>query len=248
MSIDSLAAVIFILSISYFLWANRSKVEFQKALFPILYVIMYRSTFGLKGMKRLADRFPRLLRLLGGTGTVIGFIGMAVIAIELIRTTILLFISTDPLPGIQPVLPIEAKGVFFIPFIYWIISIFSIALVHEFAHGILANVHKIPVKSSGFAFLSILVPIIPAAFVEPDETLLRKKPNRQQLAVFAAGPFSNILFAALVFGLFFAISPVLDAAYEPKGVELLSASNASYNAGLREGDIVVSMNEIKTIS
>ena len=85
-------------------------------------------------------------------------------------------------------------------FFYWIISIFILATIHEFAHGVVSKLHNVKVKSSGIGFLSILVPIIPLAFVEPDEKALIKKSSKKQLAVFAAGPLANILFAFIVLG------------------------------------------------
>ena len=75
--------------------------------------------------------------------------------------------------------------------------------------------------TSGFAFLAVLLPIIPAAFVEPDEKQLNKSPIYQQLSVFAAGPFSNILLAIIIFLFFsFAFTPLMANVYEPAGVEI----------------------------
>src|SRR3989344_169747 len=67
------------------------------------------------------------------------------------------------------VLPFKAKGTFYLPVFFWVLSIFVFSVVHEFCHGLLARRHGIPVKSSGFAFLAVLIPILPAAFVEPEE-------------------------------------------------------------------------------
>lgn len=240
MSVDGVFAAVFVVALAVFVWLKRSRIELQKALFPLLYVIMYRSSFGLGWMSSFALRFPRALRIVGDIGTGVGFLGMALIAFELVRSTVML-LSGAGVPGVQPVLPIEAKGVFYIPFSYWIVSIFLIALVHEFAHGVLANVHKIKVKSSGFAFLSVFIPIIPAAFVEPDERVLSSKSARSQLAVFAAGPFSNIIFAVLLFGIIALLNPLIGAAFIPAGVELTEVSGPSIDAGLKQGDVVVAL-------
>jgi len=83
-------------------------------------------------------------------------------------------------------------------FSYWILSIFLIAVIHEFSHGVVGRAWKLKIKSSGFAFLSILVPVIPAAFVEPDEKQTAKASARAQLGMLSAGPFSNVVFAALI--------------------------------------------------
>lgn len=247
MSIDSFAAIVFVILIGFFLWNKRHKIELQKALFPILYVVMYRSSFGLKSMERLARKFPRALRFLADSAIILGFLGMVLIGAQLIFNTIDVLKNAAGAPGIQLVLPIEAKGVFFVPFLYWILSIFLLALFHEFAHGVIARVYNIHVKSSGFAFLCLILPVIPAAFVEPDEKVIQKRPYRQQLGVFAAGPISNMLFAAVMFGVFFLIAPVLSAAFDSNGVEVvkLTEGGPAAAAGLSELDVITALNGVK---
>lgn len=251
MSIDSFAAIVFVILLALFLWNKRHKVQLQKALFPILYVVMYRSSFGLKSMDRFARKFPRTLRLAADFSVILGFLGMVLIGAQMIVNTIDVFKNAAGVPGIQLVLPIEAKGVFFVPFLYWILSIFLLALFHEFAHGVIARVYNIPVKSSGFAFLCLFLPVIPAAFVEPDEKVIQKRPYRQQLGVFAAGPISNMVFAAAMLGVFFLIAPALSAAFDPSGVEIVKIAEGgpAAAAGLRELDIITSLNgvEIKSV-
>lgn len=243
MSVDAIAALVFVFFLGVFLWKKRGQVKFQRALFPLLYVVMYRSSFGLKTMNRLAGKFPRTLSVLGSIGVVVGFLGMLLICVELVLNTANMVLKPGVAPGIQPVLPVEAKGVFFVPFLYWIISIFLLALVHEFAHGVMSRVHKVRVKSSGFAFLCVLLPVIPAAFVEPDERVLKRKSFWKQWSVFAAGPVSNFLFALLIVGVIALFSPALAAAFDTAGVEVAALSENSPAAGLlEEGDIIVGVN------
>jgi membrane-associated protease RseP (regulator of RpoE activity) len=198
MDIQTVLAIIFILGMALFLWINRRNVVFQKILGPIIYFAMYRGNWGLHSMDRMAKRFPRFMRGLFTVGIWVGFLGMLVIGYMIIDSSILLFTQPTAAPGIQPVLPFQAKGVFFVPFAYWIISIFLIAAIHEYFHGVAARAYNIPVRSSGFAFLGIIAPVIPAAFVEPDEHKLVKRPVKEQLAVFAAGPFANVLLALVI--------------------------------------------------
>ncbi|HLF55126.1 MAG TPA: hypothetical protein VI612_05405, partial [Candidatus Nanoarchaeia archaeon] len=68
---------------------------------------------------------------------------------------------------------LKAKGVFYVPFLHWFLSIFIILIVHEGMHGVMARVYGLPVKNSGLVVLGALVPLIPGAFVEPDEEKLR---------------------------------------------------------------------------
>ena len=119
-------------------------------------------------------------------------------------------------------------------------------LVHEFSHGVVARLYDIKVKHSGVAVLSVLLPVIPAAFVEPDEKVLRRRPAWQQLSVFAAGPFSNIVCAALVVLLIIvAVNPVVGMVLQSDGVEVNDFfGNGTYpaeKAGLSVGDHIIAI-------
>lgn len=241
--IDTIAAIVFIVLLTFFLFKKRKQLTVQKALFPIVYVLMYRTSFGIKTMDKIAKRWPRLVALFGDVSIVLGFLGMIAIGVQLVYSTFQLFTGSTT-AAIQPVLPIEVNGVFFVPFSYWIISIFLLALVHEFAHGILARAHNIPVHSSGFAFLCLLVPVIPAAFVEPDEKVVVKKTRRQQWAMMAAGPVSNFAFALIIFVIMMGFAPLMDKAYDTTGIELATVTEhgPAHAAGLQSGMIVTAIN------
>jgi membrane-associated protease RseP (regulator of RpoE activity) len=153
--------------------------------------------------------------------------------------------------GVALVLPFRIKGSFYVPFFYWIISIFVLAVIHEFSHGVIARAYNIKIKSSGFAFLGVLVPVLPAAFVEPEEKELKKKSTGAKLSIFAAGPFSNIMFAALVALMFWLLfAPLATAIFEPTGVEVagyVSVDNATYpaeQANISKGEIILRINNI----
>lgn len=239
MNPDTIAAIVFAVILGIFLLVKRKRLTLQRALFPIIYVVMYKSKWGVDWMEKVAKKYPRLVRIFGDVGIVLGFLGMALITFELIWSSVKVFIG-GAAPGIAPVLPVQADGIFFVPFSYWIISIFLLAIAHEFSHGMLSFVHRVPVKSSGFAFLCLVLPVVPAAFVEPDEEVLNRKSKRARLAVFAAGPMANMVFALLALGLFFAASPVLNSAYSPVGVEVVTVQDGSRAAlaGLPVGEII----------
>jgi len=84
---------------------------------------------------------------------------MVLISFELVRQLITALIQPSGAAAVALVLPFDSglKGTIAVPFFYWIISIFIIAVVHEFSHGIVARAHNIKIKSSGFAFLSIII-------------------------------------------------------------------------------------------
>ena len=98
--------------------------------------------------------------------------------------------------SVSLVLPFEVKGAFYVPFLYWLISIIIVMIVHESGHGVFARFHKIKVNASGFAVLGAIIPIIPGAFVDVNEKVMAKKPLFAQLSVLSAGPFANMVTGA----------------------------------------------------
>lgn len=245
-SIQSVLAIIFFVLMFGFLIFKRKKLVLQKVLFPVIYIVMYRTTLGLKLMDKCARKVPFLGYIIGA-GVIIGFIGMVFICFELIRNSVALITSPGATVSVQPVLPFEAKGVFFVPFIYWILAIFIIATVHEFWHGVASRYFGLKLRSSGFAFLCLILPVIPAAFVEPDEVQLAKAKLRKQLGIFAAGPFSNIVTAGIVLLIvIFVFNPIGSLVFEPAGVNVVSVTEDGPSAigGLLAGDIITDVNGV----
>jgi len=233
-----------------FLYINRKKIIIQKIFYPFLYFAMYKTKIGLELMDRMAKKHPKLLKYLAYSGIVIGFLGMVIMSVLLIQNFYGLVTKPAAVSGVGMVVPFKVKGAFYVPFFYWIISIFLLALVHEFSHGVVARLYKIKIKSSGLAFLNIFVPVIPAAFVEPDEKELRERPHIQQLSIFAAGPFSNIIFAFVVLaimGLVFA--PVSNAIFNYDGVLVtgFTPGNETFpveEAGMTENELIIGIDNM----
>ncbi|MBI4896259.1 MAG: site-2 protease family protein [Candidatus Aenigmarchaeota archaeon] len=90
--------------------------------------------------------------------------------------------------------PVNAPGVFILPWWIWVIGIAAVIVPHELSHGIACRLDKIRIKSVGW----ILFLIIPGAFVEPDEAQLQKAKRSTKMKVYAAGAFANILMAVLI--------------------------------------------------
>ncbi len=250
--IQTISALVFVLILCIFLYVKRKKVIIQKVAFPILYVILYKTKAGLKLMDKMAKKFPKAIRFLGYLGILVGFLGMVLIAYLLVKNLLNIFIDPQAAAGVALVLPFKMKGSFYVPFFYWIISIFIIAVVHEFSHGVVARAHNIKVKSSGLAFLAILVPVLPAAFVEPDEKKLPKRPARQQLSVFGAGPFSNIVLGIIALLIFlFVLIPLGTSIVDPIGLRITTVeqneSYPAYHYGITEGEVITGLNGIEIL-
>jgi len=246
---QSILAILFVIALTVFLIIKRKKVQVEKILFPVFYFVMYRTKLGIVYMDKIAQRLGGLLRFCASGIIAIGFIGMVFICVELLFTIYRVF--TDPVTPagvgiIQPFVP-DVPGTVFVPFLYFIISIIVIAIIHEGSHGVMARAFKIKIKSSGFAFLSVVFPIIPAAFVEPDEKVMNKRPLKQQLAIFSAGPVSNIFTAVLVLALFaLVLQPVVLAVADFEGIQVTGfpeGESPAKDIGIMPGELITAIDD-----
>jgi len=201
MNYDIVAFLVFIAILSIIMLKNRKRLTVQKVIYPLVYIVLYKTQLGLGLMKRISERHRKIVILLGYCFIGFAFMGMLFISYNILRTMIRFFVSpstTDT--GMALIYPgTQIPGVGYLSFSYWLVGLFIIALVHELAHGVLASAYKIRIKSSGFAVLGIIAPIFPAAFVEPEEKDLRRRSPIQQYSVLAAGPIINILLAVAIF-------------------------------------------------
>ncbi len=252
MDLQIIFAVVFVLFLIIFLYIKRKKIAIQKIVFPLFYLILYKSNFGIKFMNKTAEKYREWIKFYGYTAIGLGVFGLLFVSISIINMIIQLIIKPAAVQqGVAIVLPFtNIPGIGYLSFLQWIISIFILAIIHEFGHGIVARAHGMKIKSSGFAFFSIFAPILPAAFVEPDEKQLSKSPPVQQYSVYAAGPIINILFALiLLLALPYVANPAKLAPFEAQITEPVGFSFKLTNdtlpasqAGLQSDMIINSFN------
>jgi membrane-associated protease RseP (regulator of RpoE activity) len=250
MSIDAVALLALVALLSLFLYKHKKNLQIS-SFFRIFYFAMYRTRLGMSAMERWARNHETILRKAGYVMIPVGFLGMLIMLEELFRGALTILKNTDALT-VGVVLPIQATGVFYVPFFYWFLSILFIMAVHEFGHGIIARAHKVRVKSTGFAFLGALIPIIPGAFVEIDEKHLARQSKYVQLSIFAAGPFVNIVFGLLFWGAFIALQPATAGLFVSDGMEITSvaANSPAAISGLAVGDLITQIDnaDIRTVA
>jgi len=146
-------------------------------------------------------------------------------------------------PPIAPLIPYFPKlfGMesFFPPlyFIYFIIVISLVAIIHEFSHGIFMHLYKIKIKSTGFVFLG---PIL-GAFVEQDDKQMKLKKASKQMTILSAGTFANLILCfvsfiimALFFISFFVPSGYIFNTYSITQVNKSEIQNISLIGNLTE--------------
>jgi membrane-associated protease RseP (regulator of RpoE activity) len=225
---DFITAVVFMVLMGVYFYSRRAKLELQKILWPFIYMILYRTKLGLSLMDRIASKYREQVKLFGLVSIGLAFAGMAFITIAIVFVFVSFIFQPQTVdPGVYPVLPFtEVPGLGYISFWHWIIAIFLLAVIHEFAHGVVARAYDIPVKSSGFAIFGLLLPILPAAFVEPDEEKTKKKSDVIQYSIFAAGPAANLIIGYV--GLMIVMSLLQPYVYDPIEDRLTYADGFTY--------------------
>ncbi len=188
--------------------------------------------------QRLTSFIDYIARKMRVFWTAFAYVGIIAAFGAMILTTVnflfvgrMLFEKPAEASGVQLVIP----GVT-VPLLYSLIAIVTVVVVHEFAHGIIARLNKIPVKSVGIGLLAIL----PFAFVEPEEEGMKAASPLARIQVFAAGSMANFTTALIALGvIFLLVVPSLSiAGLSIAGVE---ADSPAEGAGLLEGMVLQSI-------
>ena len=255
LNFDTGSALVFLLILCFLILRYHKQLTLQKLIhigkIPILYIALWKTRFGLRFMDRVAQKYREAVKLLGYCFIGFGFLGILFISIQILILLFQLIIRPKVASeGVALVLPLTTiPGVGYLSFWHFLISIFVLMLVHEFGHGILARAHDVPVKSSGLGALGLLVPVIPMAFVEPDEKKMAKHSDIAQYSILAAGPMANVMLAVLV-ALFssFIFNPIGDRITHPIGVSFLEMmpGYGAEEAGLERGTVITRFNGVET--
>ncbi|MBS3169334.1 site-2 protease family protein [Candidatus Woesearchaeota archaeon] len=235
--------LLFYLVIIVLLYIKRKQIDVQGKI-----IFLYRMKWGLKWMDKVSAKYREWIILFGYIGVGAGFVGLAVISYVLVKNLIDLITNPTAQSGVSLVLPgINVPGLGVLPFWYWLIAIFIIALVHEFAHGVVARAHRIEVKNTGIVLFG---PII-GAFVEPNEKKMAKDKDIVQYSILAAGAFTNVILAVLaVLLLTFAFAPAQQAMVQPTGFTFDAYVNENFpfaQAGIAPGTVITGINGIATL-
>lgn len=231
MNIELITAIVFLFFLTLIFLSTKKYATIQRIFFPF-YIIMYKTKIGLRLMKYIGTRFRKPVIIIGYISFVVGVLGIIFIFFSLFHFIFQLLFQPGlaPQAGVQIALPglLSIPGLGKLGFWHWIISIFILAVVHEFSHGVVAVAHKFRIKSSGPAIFAVLIPVIPAAFVEPDEKKLAKASDLKKYSIFAAGPVSNIV-TGIIFLLLvaFVLSPVALDASEQTGISFKAVNETS---------------------
>ncbi|MDI6702635.1 site-2 protease family protein [Methanothermobacter wolfeii] len=191
------------------LFRDKLKIEVQGPL-------LMRRTGRMRGfIDDLASGHPRFWRWTMNVGIPVAFFFMFYMLYMIVMSLQNIFVRPQAsliVPGVDiPGSPV------YVPLGYGILGLATVIVVHEFAHGILARVEGVRIKSIGLLLLAVL----PGAFVEPDEDDIKKVSPISKLRIYAAGSVANLILAGLCFMVFLAISSyAVPAALEADGVQI----------------------------
>ena len=204
-------------------------------------------------LTRLLKKVERATRIFSNASVVAGFIMMGFAFWFLISNLSNFFVKPESFSELTILIPgvtIQTGP----NIAYFLLSVPIVLVIHEGAHGIVATLEKIKIKTGGFAVFIALF----AGFVEPDEEEFAKAKKISRLRVISAGATSNVLFSFIVAGLLlfnpaFALlmpDPIRNVFYnEPLGVPIISVTEGSgaAAAGLLKDDIITAINGVTVV-
>ncbi len=218
------------------------------------YSLVYKNRQVQSVLTKILSRTKTGIRIFADVSVIAGFLMMGFAFWFLISNISKFFIEPSAFAEVTVLIPgvtlTSASSI-----TYFLLSIPIVLVIHEGAHGIVATLEKIKIKTGGFAIFIAMF----AGFVEPDEEEFDKAKKISKLRVIGAGATSNVIFA-LVLGAvlltnpLFAVvlpEPILSAFYElPDGVMVISIIEGSgaEKAGMLPNDLITYINGIQIIS
>jgi membrane-associated protease RseP (regulator of RpoE activity) len=218
------------------------------------YSLVYKNQKVQIVLTRILGRTQKLTRIFSNTSVIAGFIMMGFAFWYLISNLSNFFVKPESFSAMTVLIPgvtIQSGP----NIAYFLLSVPIVLVIHEGAHGIVATLEKIKIKTGGFAVFIALF----AGFVEPDEEEFAKARKISKLRVIGAGATSNVLFSFIIAGLLifnpsFALlmpDPIRSTLYhEPLGVPIISVTEGSgaAKAGLLKDDIITAINGIHIVN
>ncbi len=242
-------AIIYVLIAWVVVLVAAKALGLQKHGFEIKpYSITYKNAGVQSALTRVLSRTKRGVRVFADLSVVAGFAMMGFAFWFLISNITKFFVEPSGFAEVTVLIPgvtLTSSSAI----LNFLLCIPIVLIIHEGAHGIVAALEKIRIKTGGFAIFIAMF----AGFVEPDEEEFDRAKKISKLRVIGAGATSNVIFA-LALGLIlltnplFAIvvpEPILGVFYEePGGVLVLSIIEGSgaESAGLLPNDVINGIN------
>ena len=235
--------------------AIAKSLKLEKHGFTIkAYSLTYKNTQVQSVLSKMLTRTKRGIRVFADVSVIAGFLMMGFAFWFLLSNISNFFVEPTEFAELTVLIPgvtlTSASAI-----LYFLLSIPIVLVIHEGAHGIVATLEKIKIKTGGFAIFIALF----AGFVEPDEKEFDDARKISKLRVIGAGATSNVIFAfalgaILLTNPLFALilpEPLLEWFYDaPDGVGIISIIEGSgaEKAGLQKNDVITGIDGIPIIT
>jgi len=235
--------------------AIAKSLKLEKHGFTIkAYSLTYKNTQVQSMLSKMLTRTKRGIRVFADVSVIAGFLMMGFAFWFLLSNISNFFVEPTEFAELTVLIPgitlTSASAI-----LYFLLSIPIVLVIHEGAHGIVATLEKIKIKTGGFAIFIALF----AGFVEPDEKEFDDARKISKLRVIGAGATSNVIFAfalgaILLTNPLFALilpEPLLEWFYDaPDGVGIISIIEGSgaEKAGLQKNDVITGIDGIPIIT
>ena len=248
-------AIIYVLIAWVVILAIAKSLKLEKHGFTIkAYSLTYKNTQVQSVLSKMLTRTKRGIRVFADVSVIAGFLMMGFAFWFLLSNISNFFVEPTEFAELTILIPgvtlTSASAI-----LYFLLSIPIVLVIHEGAHGIVATLEKIKIKTGGFAIFIALF----AGFVEPDEKEFDDARKISKLRVIGAGATSNVIFAfalgaILLTNPLFALilpEPFLEWFYDaPDGVGIISIIEGSgaEKAGLQKNDVITGIDGIAIIT
>ena len=257
MALDFLTdnAIIYVLIAWVVILIAAKSLKLEKHGFELkAYSLTYKNTQVQSVLSKILTRTRRGIRVFADVSVVAGFLMMGFAFWFLLNNLSNFFVEPTEFAELTVLIPgvtlTSASAI-----AYFLLSIPIVLVIHEGAHGIVASLEKIKIKTGGFAVFIALF----AGFVEPDEEEFDKAKKISKLRVIGAGATSNVIFAFALGALLltnpiFALilpEPLVEWFYDaPDGVLVISIipDSGAEKAGLQSGDLITAINGVVIIT
>jgi membrane-associated protease RseP (regulator of RpoE activity) len=248
-------AIIYVLIAWVVILITAKTLKLEKHGFTIkAYSLTYKNTQVQSVLSKMLTRTRRGIRIFADVSVVAGFLMMGFAFWFLLTNISNFFVEPTEFAELTVLIPgvtlTSASAI-----LYFLLSIPIVLVMHEGAHGIVAALEKIKIKTGGFAIFIALF----AGFVEPDEKQFDNAKKISRLRVIGAGATSNVIFAfalgaILLTNPLFALilpEPFLEWFYDtPDGVGIISIIEGSgaEKAGLQKNDVIIEIEGVPIIT
>jgi len=248
-------AIIYVLIAWVVILIAAKSLKLEKHGFELkAYSLTYKNTQVQSVLSKILTRTRRGIRVFADVSVVAGFLMMGFAFWFLLNNLSNFFVEPTEFAELTVLIPgvtlTSAPAIAF-----FLLCIPIVLVIHEGAHGIVASLEKIKIKTGGFVVFIALF----AGFVEPDEEEFDKAKKISKLRVIGAGATSNVIFAFALGALLltnpiFALilpEPLVEWFYDaPDGVLIISIipDSGAEKAGLQSGDLITAINGVVIIT